>query len=482
MNGLEINIPWHVLDTAVFFLYFVIIIAVGVSFRKRASKGMGEYFLSGRSLTLPLLIGTMMASWYDGFSVVGVAEWAWHEGIAAMIVYVIPVTLVRIPFAVWIAPLVRGKIPEDVMTVPDLLEHLYDKKVRVLGAITILAGILYNGANFLVISQLLHLIFGIDQLTAIIIAGITIGVYLTLSGLWAVAGTDVIQMAYMTIAAGIAVIPAMNLAGGFDGLVMSLGSTAPHLFQPTGGLTNPEIIAWALVGMSIYTSPIMYQRFSAADSAASARTSFLVCMPIWLVFSTTMVIFGLVSRAVYPTLDPYQGFWMVVLGVLPIGLRAIFAAGLVAAVMSTLDSDLLIHSTAIVKDIYAGVINPDLSDKDMLKLNRIVLVCLIIATMISTQLWLDGIMRAWYYVSGFMVAGLFVPLMFGFFYRRKTPQAGLVALLVGIIGYVLWEFILGTPFGMPAYNVVWVASGIVYLIVSWFTYKDTDNKGVNVSA
>jgi SSS family transporter len=473
----QIRVPWSGVDTFIFFLYFLIVVAVGLRFTKRASKGMGEYFLSGRSLTIPLLVGTMMASWYDGFSVVGVAEWAWAEGIAAMIVYVIPVTLTRIPFALWIAPLVRGKLPEDVMTVPDLLEYLYDKRVKFLGALTILAGVLYNGANFLVISQLMHLIFGISQFTAILISGITVGIYVTASGLWAVAVTDVVQMAYMTIAAGLAVVPALKLAGGFEGLYASLASSAPHLFQATGGLTSPEIIAWALVGMSIYTSPIMYQRFSAAESAQSAKISFLICMPIWLVFSSIMVLLGLCSRALHPSLDPYQGFWMVVMTVLPVGIRAIFAAGLVAAVMSTLDSDLLIHSTAMVKDIYAGFINPRVSDRAMVNLNRMAIVTLIVLTMISTQLWHGGIMKAWYYVSGFLVAGLFVPLVFGLFYKKKTPAAGLTALLVGVVGYVLWEFVWATPFGLPAYDVVWVVSGVVYLLVCELTYKTASKEG-----
>ena len=107
---LHVNVPWAVPDTVILIGYFFLMIFIGLRFRSKARKSMSSYFLSGRSLTLPLVIGTMMTSWYDGYSVIGVAEYGATIGIAGMIVYVIPCTLSRVPFALWIAPLVLSLI------------------------------------------------------------------------------------------------------------------------------------------------------------------------------------------------------------------------------------------------------------------------------------------------------------------------------------------------------------------------------------
>ena len=469
--NITIGVPWNIADTFIFLSYFFLMVWIGLRFSKRANKGMSEYFLSGRSLTLPLVMGTMMTAWYDGYSVVGVAEWAMTTGIAAMIVYVIPVTISRIPFAIWIAPFVRGKIPEDCMTVPDLLEYLYDKKAKVLGAIAVLAGVLYNGVNFLCVAQLVHLIFGLPNWTAVLVSGVTIGAYVFASGLWAVTVTDVFQLGYMSISAGIAIIYAMNMVGGFEGIFAALNPVAPALFEPTGQMAIPQMLAWALLGMSIYTEPVMYQRFSASDSAQTAKLSFLFCIPMWLTFSSAMVLLGFCAKTMYPDMQSYEAFWNLIFNALPGGLRGLFAAGLVAAVMSTVSSSLLVQSAALVKDIYGAFRRTPMTDEQMMKANKYAMLILLAFSMISTQAWLSSILNGLLFVTGFQVAGLFVPMVVGMFYKKRTATAGWFTILFGFALYLLWQFGLTAPFGIPANDVTWFCSLVVYFVMCKLTYK-----------
>jgi SSS family solute:Na+ symporter len=435
---------------------------------------MKNYFLSGRSLTLPLVIGTMMTSWYDGYSVVGVAEYGATIGIAGMIVYVIPCTLTRIPFAVWIAPLVRGKIPEDCVTIPDLMEFLYGKKARLLSTISIMAGVLYNGVNFLIISQLLQYMFDLPSWIAIVCSGIILAIYVLVSGMWSVTMTDTFQLVYMSISVGIAVIIIMHETGGWEVIYNSLHDEAPGLFEATGRMPPMTALAWGLIGMSIYTEPIMYQRFSASDSARTAKRSFLFCIPMWLVFSSCVILIGFCARTLHPDLVFYESFWTTTLDMLPGGLRGFFVAGFISAVLSTLSSEILIQSTAFTRDIYYALSKNKIDDQKQIRNNKIATVVIICFSMLSTQAWLESILNGFLFITGFRVAGTFIPLVVGMFFKKRTPAAGWVTILFGFTFFLLWQFAFDAPFGIPANNITWLLALAVYFIVWRITYKNPD--------
>ncbi len=473
---LHVNVPWSIGDTVILLSYFVLMVGIGLRFRSKARASMSSYFLSGRSLTLPLVIGTMMTSWYDGYSVVGVAEYGATIGIAGMIVYVIPCTLSRIPFALWIAPLVRGKIPEDVMTVPDLMEYLYNRKAKFFSTIAVLAGVLYNGANITVISQLLALMFDMPTVISVIVSGVIVGIYVLASGMWSVTMTDTFQLGFISFSVGIAVIAVMNMTGGWDAIFAALGTEAPTLFEPMGGMSNLTALSWALIGLAIYTEPMMYQRFSASDSAKTAKRSFMFCIPMWLVFSTAVIMIGFCARTLHPDLEFYKAFWTTVFDALPAGLRGLFVAGLIAAVMSTLSSYILVQAAACTKDIYTAVTGKSVSDERMIRWNNIATVIIILFSMLATSQWMAGIVNAMYFVTGFQVAGLFVPLVVGLFYKKKTATAGWVTMAFGFAFWLFWNYIMVDRTGIPANNITWAVSFILYMIICKCTYKD-DNGG-----
>lgn len=472
---LHVNVAWSIADTVILLSYFVIMIAIALRFTGKANKSMSNYFLSGRSLTLPLVIGTMMTTWYDGYSVVGVAEYGATIGIAGMIVYVIPCTLTRIPFALWIAPLVRGRIPEDCLTIPDLMEFLYDKKAKFLGTIAVLAGVLYNGVNFLVISQLLQMMFDLPGFIATIISGIIVAIYVLGSGMWSVTMTDVFQFGYMSISVGIAVVMVMNHVGGWESIYDALHTTQPELFEPTGGMAPMTALAWGLIGLSIYTEPVMYQRFSASDSAKTAKRSFLFCIPMWLVFSSAVIMIGFAARTLHPDAEFYEAFWTTIFDILPSGIRGFFVAGLIAAVLSSLSSYILVQSAACTKDIYTSFSKNEPTDKQQIKWNKIATVAIIIFSMLSTNAWMESLLDGLFFVTGFQVAGTFIPLVVGMFHSKRTPQAGWIATAFGYVFWLVWQFALSAPFDIPANNITWVCAFVVYFIVWKITYKGEDN-------
>jgi SSS family solute:Na+ symporter len=274
----------------------------------------------------------------------------------------------------------------------------------------------------------------------------------------------------------------MQKTGGWEAIFAALGSEQPTLFQPTGGMPPMTALAWALIGMSIYTEPMMYQRFSASNSVKTAKRSFMFCIPMWLVFSSAVIMIGFCARTLHPDAVFYEAFWMTILDTLPSGLRGFFAAGFIAAVLSTLSSYILVQSTACTRDIHSVFSKKPVSDKQLITWNKVATVVIIIFSMLSTQAWLESILDGLFFVTGFQVAGTFVPLVVGLFHSKRTPQAGWIATAFGFIFYVVWQFALNAPGGIPANNITWLLSLAVYFVVWKITYKPTEADAVRLEA
>ena len=180
-------------------LYFVFIIAVGLTMRRRASKNMKNYFVAARRLTIPVLIGVGSASWIDSWSIVGLAECGTTMGICILFIYVIPNTILRLPLALWIGPLVRDKMPDWVITMPDLMQYMYSKNAKLVMALGMLCTLLYESALLTAGGQVISYVTGINMWVAFVILGIIIVIYTSLSGMFGLAVTDMVQFVIMSV-------------------------------------------------------------------------------------------------------------------------------------------------------------------------------------------------------------------------------------------------------------------------------------------
>ena len=191
---IDFSSMWSGLDWGVIILYFVFIIAVGLTMRRRASKNMKNYFVAARRLTIPVLIGVGSASWIDSWSIVGLAECGTTMGICILFIYVIPNTILRLPLALWIGPLVRDKMPDWVITMPDLMQYMYSKNTKLVMALGMLCTLLYESALLTAGGQVISYVTGINMWVAFVILGIIIVIYTSLSGMFGLAVTKLYPM------------------------------------------------------------------------------------------------------------------------------------------------------------------------------------------------------------------------------------------------------------------------------------------------
>ena len=466
---------WSGLDWGVIVLYFVFIIAVGLTMRRHASKNMKSYFVAARRLTIPVLIGVGAASWIDSWSIVGLAECGTTMGICILFIYVIPNTILRLPLALWIGPLVRDKMPDWVITMPDLMEYMYSRNTKLIMAIGMLCPILYEAALLTAGGQVISYVTGINMWVAFIILGLIIVGYTSLSGMFGLAVTDMVQFVIMSIAAGVLCVGMFMHFDGFAPIFEQAHTIDPNLTSPSGGLNVMEILSWAIGAVAMYANSQSYQRFGSSKSGGDIKVSYSCIMLFSVAFSTIMVLAGMAALVQYPEVaaeSPSQAFWAIVFETLPIGLRGLFVAALLSAVMSTVSADYLITGAVVVHDIYRGFINKNLSDKGEVVATKVVIAAIGVLIIFATYFWQDGISKAYYYIGGFQVAAFFVPLMFGLFYKKKTAAAGFWSLLLSIVMYMVWQFVLQCPAGIPTNLACIIFSIIVYVVIAKVTYKE----------
>lgn len=466
---------WSGLDWGVIVLYFIFILAVGLTMRRRASKNMKNYFVAARRLTIPVLIGVGAASWIDSWSIVGLAECGTTMGICILFIYVIPNTILRLPLALWVGPLVRDKMPDWVITMPDLMEYLYSRKTKLVMAIGMMCPVLYEAALLTAGGQVISYVTGINMWVAFVVLGVIIVLYTSLSGMFGLAVTDMAQFTIMSIAAGVLCIGMYLQFDGFAAIFQQANEINPNLTSPSGGLGVMEILSWAIGAVAMYANSQSYQRFGSSKSGGDIKVAYSCIMLFSVAFSAIMVLAGMAALVQYPEIaaeSPSQAFWAIVFETLPLGLRGLFVAALLSAVMSTVSADYLITGAVVVHDIYRGFINKNLTDKGEVVATKVVIAIIGVLIIFATYFWQDGIAKAYYYIGGFQVAAFFVPLIFGLFYRKKTAAAGFWSLLLSIAMYMIWQFILQCPAGIPTNLACIIFSIVVYLVVANITYRE----------
>lgn len=468
---------WSGLDWVVLAIYFIGVLGVGVMMHKKATTSFKSFFVAGRRLTIPVLIGVAAAGWYDSWTIVGLAECGATMGISVLFIYVVPTAIIRLPLAIWIGPYTRDKIPDYVVTLPDLIGYFYDRKTKVLGSVVPIFSVLYSAALLFAVGDVLHLVSGIPVWAGVVIAGIGIVFYTSMAGLWALAVTDLIQFAVMTVSAGALAFGIITHFNGMQPMYDQIAAVDPLLLTPLGHNSTLDVLAWVITAAALYVNAQSYQRFGAAKGGAQIKISYTLMLTLGICFSTVMVFAGMASSVMFPeAATTAEGFWATVFTVLPTGARGLFVAALVAAVMSTSSADILISAAILVKDVYREFFNPNMSDKATVKATRVMIVILGLFIILGTQFWSDGIGKAYYYIGGFQVAVFFVPIVAGFFYKKKTANGGFIAVVAGIVGYAVWQFALGSPYGIPSNVFTWVLSLVVYFIACNLTYKNPDKQ------
>lgn len=369
------------IDLSVIVLYLIGIIVLGLWFSRKKKKNSQGYFLAGKSLTWSVIGASLFASNISTVHLVGLAESGFRDGIMwGNFEWFSAFELLILAF-VFIPFYLRTKIT----TLPEFLEKRYDQRSRIILAIfSILAALfMHIGVSFYAGAVVFEQIFGINILTSIIIIALATGIYTIVGGLTSVVVTETIQtviLIFGSLAVTLLAIFALPDAGisSYAELKSVVSADRLHAVafdSEVKGFTFLDMLfSHLILGIWYWcTDQTIVQRVLGAKSENQAKlgaifAGFLKILPVFI-----MVIPGILAFALFKDeigSDTKSVLPIMVMNLMPIGLKGLMVAALLAAVMSSVAAALNSCSTLLVFDVF-GRIKPNLPDSMKIRIGRI---------------------------------------------------------------------------------------------------------------
>lgn len=461
----------------IFALYLLFMISIGVLYYRR-TENLADYILGGRKLNSWVTALSSQASDMSGWLLLGLPGYAYLAGMEAIW---IGIGLAVGTYLNWkfVAKKLRQytQVAGDAITIPVYFENRFrddTHALRIISAILILVFfLLYTSSGLVAGGKLFNTVFEIPYQQALLIGALVIISYTFLGGFMAVCWTDFFQGMLMVCAIVLVPAAAIKGIGGYGSTVDLIQTIDPQLLNPWTALAGGAIplisnLAW---GFGYFGMPHILVRFMAIESPDKVKQARLIAM-VWVVISLIFaVVVGLVGRAyLYPEFLGDGGsetvFMVLVNSMFTPVIAGILLAAILAAIMSTADSQLLVAASAFTEDIYRIVMKKDASEKELVWLGRLAVIAIsAIAYMIArdpNNSVMGLVSYAW---AGFGAA--FGPIIiFSLFWKRTTRNAALGGMLSGGLMVILWKQLSGGIFDL--YEIVpgFVLSCIVIYVVS----------------
>lgn len=445
-----------VINGVIFVLYMAIMIGIGAFFYKR-SESHSDYLLGGRGMNVWVTAMSAQASDMSGWLLMGLPGLAYASSLGAAEAIWTAIGLAIGTYLNWLIvakPLRKyTQICGDALTIPDFLHKRFrmsSNALRVISALFILIFFtFYTASGFVSGANLFNQVFGISYQTALIISVLVVVVYTFLGGFKAVCWTDLVQGIMMFIA--LVIVP-LSLFRALAGTGMEWSSFREIKILPDGTANTFGLmgiigaIAW---GAGYFGQPHILARFMAIKSSKEIRPARIIAI-IWVVITLTAgVVLGILAR---PYLQMHEGivlqtaaeqqkvFMLLVQNMFPTIIAGILLSAILAAIMSTADSQLLVAAGAVSSDFYRPFLNKKASDKELVWVSRITV---IIIAVIAGVLALDPESSVFEIVSyawaGFGSA--FGPIILcALFWKRATGKGALAGVVGGGLVSLLWKY------------------------------------------
>ena len=465
-----------------FVLYIGLMMAIGVYYY-RQTKNMSDYFLGNRKLGAWVTSLSAEASDMSGWMLMGVPGFAYLAGLNAGWI------AIGIAIGTWanwhfVAARLRQytELAGNALTLPEFLQNRFkdtSNLLRIVPAIFILIFfILYTSSGFVAAGKLFETVFGLPFQYAIFLGAGSVVFYTLIGGFLAVSRTDFIQGVMMFFAILIVPICAAMSLGGFGDTISAISAYKATLFQP---LTKPdgstmgaiELISLLAWGIGYFGQPHILVRFMAIKSTSELPQATRIAMT-WVILSlAAAVAIGMVGTVYLTT--PLEGtdsetvFLLMTNQLFPPIIAGLLLSAVLAAIMSTASSQLLVAASAFAQDFYKTLIRKDANQTELVWISRAsVLIIASIAVFLGfnpDSFILDMVAYAW---AGFGAAFGPVVLM-SLFWRRTTRRGVIAGIIVGGVTVLAWkQFEL---FGL--YEIV---PGFIFALIAIYLVSKFDNE------
>lgn len=407
-----------------------------------------DYFLGGRNFIWPFVGLSLVATNMSGATFVGLAGGAYDQGIS---IYAYE-WISTVVLAVFIFVILPFYLKSSAFTLPEFLEKRFDRRTRMAFAgfnlfanmFIDMAAALFAGA---VVVQTLYP--SVPLWVAVAVLATLAAVYTVFGGLGAVMISDSIQATITLIGGALVAFATFRAVESWDAVTQTAGDEKMSLILPASNpdLPWPGLITGALVvGMYYWTTnQLVVQRTLGAKSIEHGRWGALLAGFIKLLFLFLFIFPGVMALSLYPDLEsPDQVFPTLVFDLMPVGVRGLILAAVIAAITSTVDSILNSASTIVTMD-FVKTLRPKTSNNSLVVIGRWATVGALIVAILWTPFIanFDTLYNYLQSVLSYLVPPVVVVFLAGILVKRITPVAALTTLVVmqaaGLVGFLAIE-------------------------------------------
>ena len=484
---------------ATIILYLCFVIVTGIMIGRRSKKSAEGFYLGGRGMGPLVTAMSAEASDMSSWLLMGLPGVAYLSGVADAGWTAIGLAVgTYLNFLLVAKKIRRYSVKLDAITIPSFISKRYGEKKPVIMCIASLIILIffvpYVASGLAAIGKLFNSLFGWDYMMAVIIGAIVIISYTSIGGFSAVATMDLIQSIIMTCALGVITVFGIVQAGGLDVVVENAKALPGYLSfteihdaasgaaKPYGVLSIASMFAW---GLGYFGMPHILVRFMAIRNEDELKISRRIAA-IWVVISMTVAVcIGMIGYSVskagrIPVLEGSNSETIVVqisnllstYGIFAAIIAGLILAGILAATMSTADSQLLSAASAFSENMLGDVFGVKLNAKQNMLVARLtVIVIAVIAVFLATDPNSSVFRIVSFAWAGF--GATFGPaILFALFWKRSNRQGVLAGLIAGGAMVFIWKFgisKLGGAFAIYELLPAFVVASIAIVVVSLMT-------------
>ncbi|WP_064615367.1 sodium/pantothenate symporter [Streptobacillus moniliformis] len=479
MNKFQLLLP------IIIYLFITILVAYYISRKENKNNFTESYFIGNRSMGAFVLAMTVVSTYIGASSFLGGPSIAYKLGLGWVLLACIQIPLIFFTLGVLGKKIAIISRKIKAVTLIDILRKRYNNEflivlLSVLMLIFLFASII---AQFIGGARLIESIIDIDYKIALTIFVFTVIFYTTIGGFKAVTITDAIQGLIMMISTFVLFVVIVNKVGSMSEITSTIKSIDPNLLTPDAGsaISRPYILSfWILVGIGILGLPATTVRSMGYKDSKALHNGMIIGTFVVGFLLIGMHLVGFMGRAIEPNIDVSDKLIPILAlkNLHPI-IAGIFIGGPLAAIMSTVDSLLILISSSIVKDLYINYVNKNTSDSKLKKVSLIITISIGLITYIlsinppSLIVW----------VNLFALAGqevlFFVPVFMGLYWKRGNDKGAIASVIVGFVVFIMLEKFKYSIFGLMSIVPALVFALISYIIVS-FMSKENDKESIDL--
>ena len=460
-------------------VYLLVTIAIGLWAARRVANAK-DFVVAGRRLPLYMTVTTVFATWFGAETVLSVSATFARDGLGGIVADPFGSSFCLVFVALFFA---RAFYRMDLLTIGDFYRKRYNKPVEVITSVAITASYLgWTSAQLTALGLVFAALSGgaLSLNEGIVLGAVIVLGYTIWGGMWSVAWTDLFQTVVIIVGLWMVALLVSDMAGGTGKVIAAAAEAGRFSFWPTGGSKEwlAFAAAWATLAIGSIPQQDVFQRVTSARNESVAVKGTLIGGVAYFAFAFVPIFIAYAALVVDPQLaqlfksDDAREIQYILPNFIrdrvPVWAQVMFFGALLSAILSTASGALLAPTALFTENVLRPFV-PSMSERQFMLTLRIVLVCFTLAALLfglnSKSTMYEMVQNA-YKVT---LAGAFVPLVGGLFWKRATAAGAMASILLGLSGWLLAEAF--APDGLWPTQFVGLACAIVGMVVGSLASK-----------